>query len=74
MVIFERMEAIASPLASEVQNLEFIRISDDIRPNQWVEWEVRFSLDGLEYEGFLCACPFAPYVNHAEYIENIEKR
>jgi hypothetical protein len=74
VVIFERMEEIASPKASEVQNLEFIRISDDIRPNEWVEWEVRFTLDGLEYEGFLGACPFAPYVNHDEYIENPEKR
>lgn len=56
-----------------VSNLEFIRISEDIRPVQWVEWEVRFSYQGTDCEGFLQACPFRPNLMADSVIERCVK-
>ena len=67
------MTAIPHTLStSDVQNLEFLRISDDICPNKWVEWEVRFDYHGLSCVGFLGGCPFRPNLVHDTAIEGCE--
>jgi len=56
-----------------VRNLEFICISDEVRPGQIVEWEVAF--DYLSYSGctgFLMACPYNPATNCDEFIHDVE--
>ena len=60
-------------LTSHVSNLEFIRISDDIRPNKWVLWEVRFDYQGLSCVGFLGACPHRPSLVQDDTIEDCER-
>lgn len=57
---------------TEVQDLEFVRISDHVRPNQWVEWEVRFTFQGFSCEGFVMGCPSHPTLSNEGLIENIE--
>jgi len=57
---------------SDAHNLEFIRISDDVCPNKWVEWEVRFNYHGLSCSGYLGGCPFRPNLMHDEQIESCE--
>ena len=56
-----------------IQDLEFIRISDEIRPNKWVEWEVRFVYEGYPCEGFLGGCPNRPNLHHDDVIESAER-
>jgi hypothetical protein len=43
-----------------VTNLKFIRITDHVRPGQWVEWEVEFKRGEHSYSGFLYAQPNSP--------------
>ena len=58
---------------NKVRNLEFLRITDEIRPGQYVEWEVEF--DYLSYSGctgFLMACPYNPATLCDEFITEVE--
>ena len=57
---------------NKVNNLEFIRISDDLRPGQWVEWEVEFSYLSYSCSGFLCACPVNPAMTCDDFIEECD--
>ena len=53
----------------EVQDLEFVRIADDIS-HKWAEWEVRFTYEGHACEGFVGACPRYPNLMHDDNITN----
>ena len=57
--------------ASEVLDLDFIRISDPLS-HKWAEWEVMFNSEGRLYAGFLGACPKHPSLFHEEEIVNVE--
>jgi len=56
----------------EVNNLEFICITDHIRPEQYVEWEVEFTYQGKQYVGFLGGCPHFPSTKCDEFIVDAE--
>lgn len=57
----------------EVSDLEFICIVDVLEAGQWVEWEVRFDLDGETFVGFLQACPNHPDKLQHDVIEDCVK-
>lgn len=61
----------AAVKASEVSNLEFIRVSDSLS-HKWAIWEVNFTLEGKPFTGFLGGCPFHPSLMHEETIEDCE--
>lgn len=56
----------------DITDIEFLTISDHIRPGQWVEWEVRFDYQGDPCLGFLDGCPHHPTLHHGDQIENAE--
>lgn len=58
-------------LVSNVSDLSFERISDNIS-HKWADWEVRFFSEGVEYAGFLGACPYHPDLMHDETIYDAE--
>ena len=41
--------AFESVPTSSVSNIEFVEIVDELRPDQWADWDVVFSYNGKEY-------------------------
>ena len=58
---------------AHTSSLEFISISDLVDTN-WADWAVRFEYEGIEYEGFLGACPNHPTLMHEDIIQDVEAR
>jgi hypothetical protein len=54
----------------EISDLEFICVVDVLEAGKWVEWEVRFDIDGETFVGFLQGCPRHPHNFHLETIEH----
>ena len=67
------MKEITTLAVDHVSSLEFISISDLVDSN-WADWNVRFEYEGIEYEGFLGACPNHPTLMHGDIIEDVEAR
>jgi len=59
----------AMPVA-DTRNFTFRRITDHVRPSQWVKWEVGFEFNGLPCTGNLMSCPFFPFKFDDLEIEN----
>lgn len=57
--------------ASEVSDLDFVRIADLIS-HKWAEWEVSFTFEGKPCVGYLRGCPNHPTLFNEEKIENVE--
>ena len=66
------MKAIASLTTTEVQDLEFIEIVDELQHN-WVIWGVEFTYEGKRFYGSLCACNVDPKGFHDSQIEGVEE-
>ena len=66
------MKEITTVPVDSATDLEFMEISDRVDSN-WADWSVRFDYEGIEYEGFLGACPYHPSLMHGDTIENIER-
>ncbi len=57
--------------ASAVSDLSFVSIADRVNSN-WADWEVKFTVNGKSYVGFLGACPLHPDLMHGEKILDVE--
>lgn len=54
-----------------VANIEFTNNSDDIKPGQWVESEVRFSFQGNDATGWVQHSPW-DNTHNSGLIESVE--
>ena len=57
---------------SQVQDLDFIEIVDELEPGQWAVWHVEFSYQGVELQGNLQGCPQHPESFRDDSIDYVE--
>jgi hypothetical protein len=66
--------AFESVPTSSVSNIEFVEIVDELRPDQWADWDVVFSYNGKEYIGSLQAGVHNAEDFHHDVIEYVQEK